>query len=78
MKVTGTHKAPTEVLTYCRRLLMQAVWEKLLSGDFKNSYSGGCALTCGDGVVRRVYPRIFAYSADYPEKSVIYFLSFLD
>jgi hypothetical protein len=25
---------------------------------------------CADGIERRVYPRIFTYSADYPEKWV--------
>lgn len=27
---------------------------------------------CPDGVERRFYPRIFSYSADYPEKYVFY------
>lgn len=27
--------------------------------------------SCSDGVERRFYPRIFTYSADYPEKYVL-------
>jgi len=36
------------------------------------AYEHGIIIDCGDGVRRRIYPRIFFYSADYPEK---YFLS---
>ncbi len=44
---------------------MQAVWRKLLSDpEFLHAYQHGMVITCGDGVVRRVYPRIFTYSAD--------------
>jgi hypothetical protein len=28
-------------------------------------------LKCADGVLRRIFPRIFTYSADYPEKCVL-------
>ncbi|TBU36276.1 hypothetical protein BD309DRAFT_1073507, partial [Dichomitus squalens] len=28
-------------------------------------------IVCGDGVTRRVFPRIFTYSADYPEKCLV-------
>jgi hypothetical protein len=27
-------------------------------------------IQCADGIERRIYPRIFTYSADYPEKWV--------
>ena len=30
-------------------------------------------MTCADGIKRRIYPRIFSYSADYPEKYVYIF-----
>ena len=33
-------------------------------------YEHGVIVTCADGIVRRVFPRIFTYSADYPEKYV--------
>lgn len=39
-------------------------------------------IRCADGVERRVYPRFFTYSADYPEKCVlaalVFFLSVLN
>ncbi len=34
----------------------------------------GIKVTCGDGVVRRLFPRFFTYSADYPEKYVFSYL----
>jgi hypothetical protein len=56
------------VLTYCRRELMHAVWRILLDDDFLHAYKYGIVIKCQDGIERRVYPRIFTYSADYPEK----------
>jgi hypothetical protein len=47
---------------------MHAVWRLLLDDDFVEAYQHGIALRCADGVIRRVYPRIFTYAADYPEK----------
>jgi hypothetical protein len=35
----------------------------------------GFVVRCGDNIERRVYPRIFTYSADYPEKYVLYCFS---
>ncbi|RDB22554.1 hypothetical protein Hypma_009968 [Hypsizygus marmoreus] len=32
------------------------------------AYHHGLVVTCLDGITRRFYPRIFTYSADYPEK----------
>lgn len=34
------------------------------------AYVHGIVIDCADGIRRRVYPRLFTYSADYPEKSV--------
>lgn len=47
---------------------MHAIWLLLLDADFMHAYEHGVVIMCGDGVVRRVFPRIFTYSADYPEK----------
>ena len=58
------------LLAHCRRELFHAVWHKLLYDDFLHAYEFGMVLVCPDGVTRRVYPRIIAYSADYPEKYV--------
>ena len=34
------------------------------------AYEFGILILCADGILRRVFPRIFIYSADYPEKYV--------
>ncbi|TFK58999.1 hypothetical protein BDN72DRAFT_781342 [Pluteus cervinus] len=68
------HKWNTQqkgILAHCRRELMQATWELLLDDDFLHAYTYGMVITCIDGVERRVYPRIFTYSADYPEKVLL-------
>jgi len=62
----GTQKR--DLMTHCRRELMHGVWKFLLDADFIHAYKCGMAVTCADGIERRVYPRLFTYSADYPEK----------
>ncbi|KAG1845733.1 hypothetical protein DFJ58DRAFT_730795 [Suillus subalutaceus] len=37
----------------------------------KSVYPHGIVLQCPDGIWRRVFPRIFTYSTDYPEKVLI-------
>jgi hypothetical protein len=49
---------------------MHAQWEILLDEEFQEAWVHGIVVECCDGVKRRFYPRIFTYSADYPEKSV--------
>ncbi|GBE78097.1 hypothetical protein SCP_0109790 [Sparassis crispa] len=60
-----------DILTHCRRELMHAVWRLLLDEDFMHAYEHGIVIQCADGVTRRIYPRIFTYSADYPEKVLL-------
>ncbi|OSD02376.1 hypothetical protein PYCCODRAFT_1390006 [Trametes coccinea BRFM310] len=60
-----------DVLTFCKRELMQRVWLLLLDDDFLEAYKHGILVVCGDGVTRRIFPRIFTYSADYPEKILL-------
>ncbi|TFK47770.1 hypothetical protein OE88DRAFT_1714347 [Heliocybe sulcata] len=68
--LTGT--GPTaDVLTHCRHEVMHAVWSLLLDNEFLQAYEHGIVLQCGDGIMRRVYPCIFTYSADYPEKILL-------
>jgi hypothetical protein len=55
-------------MTHCRRELMHGVWKFLLDADFIHAYKCGMVVKCADGIERRVYPRFFTYSADYPEK----------
>ncbi|KAK7682685.1 hypothetical protein QCA50_014068 [Cerrena zonata] len=62
---------PAEVLTHCRRELMHAVWRVLLDDDFVHACRHGIVMKCPDGQLRRVYPRILTYSADYPEKALL-------
>ena len=62
----GTQK--TDLMTHCRRELMHGVWKFLLDEDFIHAYEYGMVVKCVDGIERRVYPRFFTYSADYPEK----------
>ena len=59
---------PAELLTHCRRELMHAVLRIVMDASFVDAYHHGIVLKCGDGVTRRVFPRILTYSADYPEK----------
>ena len=47
---------------------MHEVWKVLLDDEFLEAYMYGIVIKCVDGIERRVYPRIFTYSADYPEK----------
>jgi hypothetical protein len=54
--------------THCRREAFHAQWALLLDDDFVSAYKHGIVVGCVDGVMRRFYPRIFTYSADYPEK----------
>lgn len=57
---------------------MHAVWTKILDPEFIHAYCYGIVIKCIDGVERRIYPRVFTYSADYPEKYVGRFLSALN
>ena len=60
----------SDLLTHCKRELFHAVWKKILDEEFIEAYRNGIVIKCHDGVLRRVYPQIFTYSADYPEKYV--------
>ncbi|PPQ73389.1 hypothetical protein CVT24_008509 [Panaeolus cyanescens] len=70
-------KPSPEVLTHLRRELMQAVWGLLLDDDFLKAYKDGIDILFPDGVYRRVFPRFFTYSADYPEKVLLTCIKFL-
>ncbi|KAJ8589808.1 hypothetical protein M405DRAFT_899068 [Rhizopogon salebrosus TDB-379] len=66
-----------EVYTFCKRELIQAIWKLLLDGDFMHAYEHGIVIRCSDGVTRRIFPRFFTYSADYPEKVLLATIKFL-
>jgi len=62
---------------HCCRELIHAVWNLLLDDAFIYAFKYGMVIKCANGVERRVYPRFFTYSADYPEKCVFsYWYSF--
>ncbi|KAI0720621.1 hypothetical protein C8T65DRAFT_545085, partial [Cerioporus squamosus] len=60
-----------DTLTFCKRELYNQIWHLLLDPEFCKAYKEGLLLQCGDGVLRRLFPRFFTYSADYPEKVLI-------
>ncbi|KJA27429.1 hypothetical protein HYPSUDRAFT_130944 [Hypholoma sublateritium FD-334 SS-4] len=65
-------KGPSEAFTtHCQREYFHAQWKELLDDDFLEAYEHGVVIECCDGVKRRFYFRIFAYSADYPEKVLL-------
>ncbi|CDO69624.1 hypothetical protein BN946_scf184851.g12 [Trametes cinnabarina] len=70
MHVYGT-TISADILTFCKRELMQKIWLLLLDDEFLNAYENGILVHCGDGVTRRIFPRILTYSADYPEKILL-------
>jgi hypothetical protein len=64
----GNKRLKPEFITHCRRELIHAQWQLLLDQEFLDAYRHGIVIECPDDVKRRFYPRIFTYSADYPEK----------
>ncbi|KAH9932168.1 hypothetical protein B0H21DRAFT_867145 [Amylocystis lapponica] len=69
--------ASSAVLTHCKRELMHAILELLLDDEFMYAYEHGTVMEFADGVMRRVFPRIFTYSADYPEKILLACIKYL-
>jgi Plavaka transposase len=66
-KVFGK-SASVGTLTFLKCDLMQSIWMLLLDNDFIHTYTHGLETKCVNGIVRQIYPRLFTYSADYPEK----------
>ncbi|TFK21409.1 hypothetical protein FA15DRAFT_707242 [Coprinopsis marcescibilis] len=67
----GGKLPPAELITHCSREMFQAQWALLLDDDLVRAMTDGIILVCHDNIERRFYPRIFTYSADYPEKVMI-------
>jgi hypothetical protein len=64
-------KGPSNALmTHCRREVMHAQWDILLDEEFLEAYQHSIVVVCCDGIIRRFYPWLLTYSADYPEKYV--------
>ena len=69
MEHVGDDKVPDDPLfTHCRRELFHAQWKDILDEEFLQAYEHGMVFLCGDNIKRQLFPRIFTYSADYPEK----------
>lgn len=66
----GPKKINSDFMAHCYRELAHEQWKLLLDDEFLQAYEHGIVIECCDGVTRRIYPRIFTYSADYPEKYV--------
>lgn len=47
---------------------MHGVWRLILDPEFREAYLKGILVHCADGILWRLFPRLFIYSADYPEK----------
>ncbi|KAJ7053136.1 hypothetical protein C8F01DRAFT_1375308 [Mycena amicta] len=60
-----------DLLTHCRRELMHQIWRLLLDDEFLEAWEHGIVIKCEDGIERRFFPRLFTYSADYPEKVLL-------
>lgn len=65
---TGDKRPSDALFSHCHRELFHEQWKVLLDDEFLHAYEHGVVITCCDGIKRRFYPRIFTYSADYPEK----------
>lgn len=65
--------ASKALLTHCRREIFHAAWLILIQDpEFLDAYVNGMIVDCIDGIRRRIFPRFFTYSADYPEKYVVF------
>ncbi|KAK7063419.1 GLOBIN domain-containing protein, partial [Favolaschia claudopus] len=60
-----------DVLAHMKRELFHRCWDILLCPDFIHAWLHGLEVRCFDGILRRLFPRFFSYSADYPEKVLI-------
>ncbi|KZV69074.1 hypothetical protein PENSPDRAFT_735574 [Peniophora sp. CONT] len=65
-------KLTPQLSAHCKREAFHEAWRIMLADkEFKRAYEEGIVMVCADGIQRRVYPRMFSYSADYPEKVLI-------
>ncbi|KAL0575119.1 hypothetical protein V5O48_006845 [Marasmius crinis-equi] len=70
--------ATDDVLRFVKRELVQLVWALIMSDPgFVDAYQHGKVERCADGILRRLFPRLFAHSADYVEKVLLASIKFL-
>ncbi|THU86023.1 hypothetical protein K435DRAFT_805422 [Dendrothele bispora CBS 962.96] len=70
-------KPSDAVIRFLKRELFHAIYFLLLDPEFREAYLNGMLVTCADGILRRLFPRLFSYSADYPEKVLIACIKYL-
>ena len=56
--------------SHIAREVFHAQWSILLDEDLVRAMKNGERVLCPDGKPRLFFPRVFTYSADYPEKGV--------
>ena len=64
----GDKAATRALLGHLRRECHNGTVDIMIDEDFLHAYEHGIVIECADGIVRRIFPRFFVYSADYPEK----------
>ena len=64
----GPKKDLSRLMAHMGREALHAQWSILLDDNFIEAWSYGIPIKGPDGVTCLFFPRIFAYSADYPEK----------
>ncbi|KAF5343015.1 hypothetical protein D9757_014587 [Collybiopsis confluens] len=60
-----------KILTFMRREIPHAIYAKLFDEEFMKAYRDGIILTCGNNLTYCMFPRLFTWSADYPEKMLL-------
>lgn len=72
LKERNAGKMPKDALfTHCIREMFQRQWSILLDEELIHAMKNGLRIVCPDGKPRLFFPRVFTYSADYPEKYVM-------
>jgi hypothetical protein len=61
----------SDCTTHCHREFFHEQWRILLDDEFLEAYEHGIVICCCNDITRRFYPRIFTYSANYPEKYIL-------
>ncbi|PPR03034.1 hypothetical protein CVT24_012265 [Panaeolus cyanescens] len=69
--------ASKDTISHLKRELMHAVWLLILDPELMKAYEHGFVMQCSDGIWRRIFPRFFTYSADYPEKVLLATIKYL-
>ncbi|THV02952.1 hypothetical protein K435DRAFT_652343 [Dendrothele bispora CBS 962.96] len=74
----GDHQLPSKnEMGHLRRELVHAVLALIFSPPFRDAYVNGVKVQCVDSIMRRLFPRLFSYSADYVEKVLLAAMMFL-